>query len=195
MGKTISLFPHGNAWRNLQLMFQFCLKISSLPLLTIYSMLLTLLSNYPEPCLAFLFGLVMFAHESLLIILLPLEHMQQAGSKGSPIGWRGLSERMKSWDLCSSPQILLTFQQRAVGVDYSLQKSQWQHSICGKVKNSPLFFLLACCTPLSSAMGAVVLMLFLCEVPIIAIPLTFISTGQKLTSSNLETRLWKLFLA
>lgn len=120
-------------------MFQFCLKISCLPFLTVYSMLLTLLSNYPEPCLAFLFGLVMFPPETFLIILLPLEHMPQAGRKASPTGWQGLCERTSQ----RSPQILLTFQQRAVGVNYWLQKSQWQYSHLWEGQEFPFYLLVA----------------------------------------------------
>lgn len=192
MGKTNWLFLHVNAWRNLKLMFQFCFKISCLPFLAVYSLLLTLLSN--EPCLAFVLGLVAFLHESFLIILLPLEHLQPAGSKSSPTGWPGLSERTKRWDPCSSPQIPLTSQKRAVGVNHWLQKSQWQHfHLWERSRVLPLSP--ACGTPLCSAMGAVVLVLFLHKVLIIAIPLPFISTEQKLPSNNLETCLWELLLA
>lgn len=162
-------------------MFQFCLKISCLPFLRVYSMLLTLLSSYPKPCLAFLFGLVMLP-ESFLIILLPLESSKQ-GAKTAPQA--GKVSLRAPRDPCSSPQILLTFQQKAAGVNYWLQKSQWQRFNLWKVKSSPLFTCLLHTSVLSR--GAAVLMLFSCKVPVIAIPLTFISTEQKLPSSNLET--------
>lgn len=114
-------------------------------------LLLTLLSNYPKPCLAFLFGLVMLP-ESFLIILLPLESSKQ-GAKAAPQA--GKVSLRAPRDPCSSPQILLTFQQKAAGVNYWLQKSQWQRFNLWKVKSSPLFTCLLHTSVLSSGSSCV----------------------------------------
>lgn len=183
MGKPNWLFLHGYAGRNLKLMFQFCLKISCLPFLTVYSMHLTLLAN--EPRLAFLFGLVTCPHESFLIILLPLEHLQPARSKGSPRE-SPLRDEIPAAPLksCWIPS------QGQLDELMAAEKPVATFPSVGRSKVLP--FLPASCTPLCSAI--VVLMLFLYKVLIIAIPLPFISTEQKLPSSNLETCLWEFFL-
>lgn len=109
-------------------MFQFCLKISYLPFLIIYSMLLTLLSNYPEPCLTLLFGLVMFSSSWVFsdYPTAPRAHAASREQRQPHRLARSLWENQELSSLCS-PQILLTFQHRAVVVNYWLQKSQWQH--------------------------------------------------------------------
>lgn len=151
-------------------MFQFCLKISCLPFLTVYSMLLTLLAN--EPCLALLLGLVMFPHEPFLILLLPLEHLQ--GAKAAPQPGQGSLGEPRAEILQLPPNPIDFPAKGSWGELLAAEKPVATFPSLGRPRALP--FLPACCTPLCSAMGAVVLVLFLYKVLIIAIPLPFIST-------------------